>query len=56
MMFMHLFDFVLVFDRVVAFVITTIYLSLLYGLYVPDWEYQILKEDQGSTLTTFLVR
>jgi heparan-alpha-glucosaminide N-acetyltransferase len=54
MMFMHLFDFVLVFDRVVAFVITTIYLSLLYGLYVPDWEYQILKEDQGSTLTTFL--
>jgi heparan-alpha-glucosaminide N-acetyltransferase len=44
------------FHWVVAFVITTIYLSLLYGLYVPDWEYQILKEDQGSTLTTFLVR
>ncbi|AED95587.1 heparan-alpha-glucosaminide N-acetyltransferase-like protein (DUF1624) [Arabidopsis thaliana] len=42
------------FHWVVAFVITTIYLSLLYGLYVPDWEYQILKEDQGSTLTTFL--
>jgi len=44
------------FHWVVAFVITTIYLSLLYGLYVPDWEYQILKEDQGSTLTTFLVK
>lgn len=37
----------------VAFVVTTIYLSLLYGLYVPDWEYQISTEDQGST--TFLV-
>ncbi|KAG7533236.1 hypothetical protein ISN45_Aa08g008760 [Arabidopsis thaliana x Arabidopsis arenosa] len=42
------------FHWVVAFVITTIYLSLLYGLYVPDWEYQISTEDQGSTLTTFL--
>ncbi|XP_023633990.1 heparan-alpha-glucosaminide N-acetyltransferase isoform X2 [Capsella rubella] len=42
------------FHWVVAFVITTIYLSLLYGLYVPDWEYQISTEDQASTLTTFL--
>ncbi|XP_019095758.1 PREDICTED: heparan-alpha-glucosaminide N-acetyltransferase-like isoform X2 [Camelina sativa] len=40
------------FHWVVAFVITTIYLSLLYGLYVPDWEYQISREDQGSS--TFL--
>ncbi|KAL0737813.1 hypothetical protein Bca4012_014023 [Brassica carinata] len=40
------------FHWVVAFVITTTYLYLLYGLYVPDWEYQISTQDQGST--TFL--
>ncbi|XP_010442195.1 PREDICTED: heparan-alpha-glucosaminide N-acetyltransferase-like isoform X2 [Camelina sativa] len=40
------------FHWMVAFVFTTIYLSLLYGLYVPDWEYQISSEDQGSS--TFL--
>ncbi|XP_021900262.1 heparan-alpha-glucosaminide N-acetyltransferase isoform X3 [Carica papaya] len=33
---------------VVAFVLTTTYLSLLYGLYVPDWEYQIPVEAPSS--------
>ncbi|KAH0923691.1 hypothetical protein HID58_023709 [Brassica napus] len=42
------------FHWVVAFVITTTYLFMLYGLYVPDWEYQISTQDQGST--TFLVK
>lgn len=27
--------------RAVAFVLTTLYLLMLYGLYVPDWEYRI---------------
>ena len=29
------------FLRVAALIITVTYLSLLYGLHVPDWEYQI---------------
>ncbi|XP_043713982.1 heparan-alpha-glucosaminide N-acetyltransferase-like [Telopea speciosissima] len=29
------------FHWITGFVITVIYLSLIYGLYVPDWEYQI---------------
>ncbi|CAN8265792.1 unnamed protein product [Cochlearia groenlandica] len=44
------------FHWVVAFVITTIYLSLLYGLYVPDWEYQISTEDQRSTFLNIEVK
>ncbi|XP_009359837.2 heparan-alpha-glucosaminide N-acetyltransferase [Pyrus x bretschneideri] len=39
----------------VALIITTIYLSLLYGLYVPDWEYQI-PVDSSSALKTFSVK
>nr|GMD06065.1 heparan-alpha-glucosaminide N-acetyltransferase-like [Ipomoea batatas] len=31
-----------------AFVLIAIYLSLLYGLYVPDWEYQIPAEMVSS--------
>ncbi|KAB2625064.1 heparan-alpha-glucosaminide N-acetyltransferase-like [Pyrus ussuriensis x Pyrus communis] len=39
----------------VALIITTIYLSLLYGLYVPDWEYQI-PVDSSSAPKTFSVK
>lgn len=28
-------------NRLMALILTTIYMLLLYGLYVPDWEYQI---------------
>lgn len=30
-----------------------VYITLLYSLYVPDWEYQI--QGPGSTINTFLV-
>ncbi|KAI3467842.1 hypothetical protein Pfo_024505 [Paulownia fortunei] len=38
----------------VVFVLTTIYLLLLYGLYVPDWEYQI-PYDASSEAKIFMV-
>ncbi|XP_059656516.1 uncharacterized protein LOC132303316 [Cornus florida] len=44
------------FQWAVTFVLTTLYLSLLYGLYVPDWEYQISKETSASASGTFSVK
>lgn len=43
------------FQWMVAFALTTIYLALLYGLYVPDWEYQIPSEN-ASVPKTFTVK
>lgn len=40
--------------RSAALIITVLYLSLLYGLHVPDWEYQI-PGDSSSTPKTFSV-
>ncbi|XVF58901.1 hypothetical protein PTKIN_Ptkin07bG0103300 [Pterospermum kingtungense] len=37
------------FQWVVALVVTIIYISLLYGLYVPDWEYQITDATTSSS-------
>ncbi|KAJ8504953.1 hypothetical protein OPV22_005839 [Ensete ventricosum] len=42
------------FQLLVAFILTTIYLVLLYGLYVPDWEYQIAVA--GSKPKSFSVK
>ncbi|XP_042502355.1 heparan-alpha-glucosaminide N-acetyltransferase-like [Macadamia integrifolia] len=49
------------FHWIAGFVITVIYLSLLYGLYVPDWEYQIpsggsSSSSSSSVTKTFLVK
>lgn len=35
--------------------LTTIYMVLLYGLYVPDWEYQIPSESSSVAPKTFSV-
>ncbi|CAL9753418.1 unnamed protein product [Musa acuminata subsp. burmannicoides] len=42
------------FQLLVALILTTIYLVLLYGLHVPDWEYQIAVA--GSKPMTFSVK
>uniref|UniRef100_A0A5B7BB13 Putative heparan-alpha-glucosaminide N-acetyltransferase n=1 Tax=Davidia involucrata TaxID=16924 RepID=A0A5B7BB13_DAVIN len=44
------------FQWVVTLVLTALYLSLLYGLYVPDWEYQIPTETSSLTSNIFLVK
>ncbi|KAA8529951.1 hypothetical protein F0562_034445 [Nyssa sinensis] len=44
------------FQWVVTLVLTALYLSLLYGLYVPDWEYQIPTETYHSTSKIFSVK
>ena len=38
-------------NRYVALVISFVYLCLLYGLYVPDWEYQIQTEPSSEPKT-----
>ncbi|KAB1201989.1 hypothetical protein CJ030_MR8G005371 [Morella rubra] len=43
------------FQRALALMLTTAYLCLLYGLYVPDWEYQIPTES-SSTQKLFSVK
>ncbi|XP_058092794.1 uncharacterized protein LOC131239211 isoform X2 [Magnolia sinica] len=43
------------FQWLVAIVLTTMYMSLLYGLYVPDWEYQI-SGSSSSAPKTFSVK
>eukprot|EP00268_Persea_americana_P038201 TRINITY_DN37823_c0_g1_i3.p1 TRINITY_DN37823_c0_g1~~TRINITY_DN37823_c0_g1_i3.p1 ORF type:complete len:399 (-),score=61.54 TRINITY_DN37823_c0_g1_i3:423-1619(-) len=40
----------------VAIILTTIYMALLYGLYVPDWEYQIPSESSSIAPKTFSVK
>ncbi|WOL12595.1 heparan-alpha-glucosaminide N-acetyltransferase-like isoform X1 [Canna indica] len=42
------------FQLFVGLILTSIYMVLLYGLYVPDWEYQIPVP--GSTPNSFLVK
>ncbi|KAG6651451.1 heparan-alpha-glucosaminide N-acetyltransferase-like [Carya illinoinensis] len=44
------------FQWALALMLTTLYLSLLYGLYVPDWEYQIPTEISSSTPKLFSVK
>lgn len=44
------------FQWVVASVLISIYISLLYGLYVPDWEYQIPVDGSFSAPKTFSVK
>ncbi|KAF5746341.1 Heparan-alpha-glucosaminide N-acetyltransferase [Tripterygium wilfordii] len=44
------------FQWVVVLVLSVIYLSLLYGLYVPDWEYQIPVETSSSAPKIFSVK
>ncbi|KAJ4840145.1 hypothetical protein Tsubulata_000220 [Turnera subulata] len=44
------------FQGVIALVLITIYLSLLYGLYVPDWEYRIPAGAPSSSAETFSVK
>lgn len=44
------------FQWCVALVLTTIYISLLYGLYVPDWKYQIPVETSSSAAKIYLVK
>lgn len=43
------------FQWALALMLTTVYLCLLYGLYVPDWEYQIPTES-SSTQKLFSVK
>ncbi|XP_043712487.1 heparan-alpha-glucosaminide N-acetyltransferase-like [Telopea speciosissima] len=43
------------FHWIMAFMLSTIYLILLYYLYVPDWEFQIPIDEEGS-LKTFTVK
>ncbi|XP_010249387.1 PREDICTED: heparan-alpha-glucosaminide N-acetyltransferase [Nelumbo nucifera] len=40
----------------VAFVLTTTYLTLLYGLYIPDWEYQIFNGSSSAAPKIFSVK
>lgn len=51
---MHPF-FPIIFHRIVALMLSTLYLSLLYGLNVPSWEYQIPIESSLSPPKTFSV-
>ncbi|KAL5732322.1 hypothetical protein ACOSQ2_032014 [Xanthoceras sorbifolium] len=44
------------FQWVVALVLTTTYFSLLYGLYVPDWEYKHPIETSSSAPSIFSVK
>ncbi|XP_021275068.1 heparan-alpha-glucosaminide N-acetyltransferase [Herrania umbratica] len=44
------------FQWVAALVLTIIYISLLYGLYVPDWEYQIPVATSSSAPKFFSVK
>ncbi|XP_022739793.1 heparan-alpha-glucosaminide N-acetyltransferase [Durio zibethinus] len=44
------------FQWVAALVLTIIYISLLYGLYVPDWEYQIPDATSSSAQKIFSVK
>ncbi|XVF16902.1 hypothetical protein REPUB_Repub10bG0071000 [Reevesia pubescens] len=44
------------FQWVAALVLTIIYISLLYGLYVPDWEYQIPDATSSSAPKIFSVK
>ncbi|KAF8378098.1 hypothetical protein HHK36_029434 [Tetracentron sinense] len=44
------------FQWIVAFLIATMYLALLYGLYVPDWKYQIPSKDSSSAPKAFSVK
>lgn len=41
--------------RAVAMILSILYVILLYGLYVPDWEYQIPIETSFTSPKTFLV-
>lgn len=40
----------------VVLVLTTVYISLLYGLYVPDWKYQIPTESSSLSQEIILVK
>ncbi|XP_030441219.2 uncharacterized protein LOC115663353 [Syzygium oleosum] len=40
----------------VVLVLTTVYISLLYGLYVPDWEYRIPTESPSLSQERILVK
>ncbi|ERN06418.1 hypothetical protein AMTR_s00016p00254920 [Amborella trichopoda] len=40
----------------VGFVLSALYMSLLYGLYVPDWEYQIPVDGSSNATKTFSVK
>ncbi|KAF8390795.1 hypothetical protein HHK36_025323 [Tetracentron sinense] len=44
------------FQWVVVFLLTTMYLTLSYGLYVPDWAYQIPIEGSSFAPKTFSVK
>ncbi|EEF50159.1 conserved hypothetical protein [Ricinus communis] len=44
------------FQWAMALVLISTYLSLIYGLYVPDWEYQIPAEASSSPAKIFLVK
>ncbi|KAL6350137.1 hypothetical protein AAG906_004075 [Vitis piasezkii] len=44
------------FQWAVVLVLTVAYCSLLYGLYVPDWEYSIPSETSSSALKIFKVK
>ncbi|KAK1294795.1 hypothetical protein QJS10_CPA16g00734 [Acorus calamus] len=44
------------FQMMVALSLTIMYMALLYGLYVPDWEYQISSESSTDSLKTYSVK
>ncbi|OVA03075.1 Protein of unknown function DUF1624 [Macleaya cordata] len=44
------------FQWILTLVLTITYASLLYGLYVPDWEYQIPSESTSFSPKTFSVK
>ncbi|KAK9272153.1 hypothetical protein L1049_002524 [Liquidambar formosana] len=44
------------FQWLLIFVLTTVYISLLYGLYVPDWTYQIPSDSSSLAPMTFSVK
>ena len=35
------------FSRVVVFVLGILYMSLLYGLYIPDWGFEVMSENRS---------
>ncbi|XP_077212358.1 uncharacterized protein LOC143847424 [Tasmannia lanceolata] len=43
------------FQWLVAFILSTMYMSLLYGLYVPDWKYQVPSGSSTDAPKTFSV-
>ena len=42
---------IFLFFRMVVFVLGILYMSLLYGLYVPDWGFEVVSDNNSSVPT-----